>query len=162
MTFDLFSLAINHSKTHTDIDMLVTTHTVNTRDLPDTYDILSRSLPSVLRSECFNDQRVPFSIEVRTTEVGHLFEHILLEHLCLQKMATGCRSATYSGVTNWNWKKDTWGMFHIMVSAGYKDLSIFPLALEKSVNLLRAILQTSQHANYLPYQINGLFVLPHS
>jgi hypothetical protein len=147
-TYTHFFLAIEHCKTHTNIEMQLLKQIVNTRDLPDTYAVLKRMLPTVLQSQCFNDQKIPFSREVKSTELGHLFEHILLEYLCLQKMAQGCRSATFNGVTNWNWKKDKWGTFHIMVDAGYKDLPIFSRAMEKTIHLMHILLEQSaqQHS----------------
>lgn len=148
--FDFFSLRVEHYKTHTQIAMQLFIPTVNTKEIPMTYAILKQTLPSVLKSQCFNELNLSFCREVRTTEIGHLFEHVLLEYLCLQKMAIGCKSATFSGVTNWNWKKEKWGSFHIQVNAGYKDLPIFSPALQKTIALTETVLQSAP--SVLQYQ----------
>lgn len=137
---DFFLLQIKHDKTYTRIDMKVLSPTINTIDLPQTFMILKKELPSILRSKCFNDECLPFSREVRRTEIGHLFEHILLEYLCLQKISQGFASATYRGTTNWNWKQEAWGTFHIKINAGNKDELFFEDALSKSIELLKKIM----------------------
>lgn len=137
---DFFLLQIKHNKTHTTIDMKVLSSIVNTIDLPQTFMILKRELPSILRSKCFNDKNFTFSREVKQTEVGHLFEHILLEHLCIQKLSLGFNKATYSGITNWNWKEEDWGTFHITINTGSKDELLFAKALEKSAKLMKKIM----------------------
>lgn len=158
-TYTHFSLAIEHHKTHTNIEMYTFNKIVNTRDIPQTHAVLKKILPTVLQSQCFNDQKLPFSKEVKSTELGHLFEHILLEYLCLQKMAAGCKSATFNGVTNWNWKKEKWGTFHIIVDAGYKDLPIFSRALEKTIQLMEVIFVSNAATHSVP-QLKRLDVNP--
>ena len=136
---DLFLLQIKHDKTYTRIDMRALSSTVNTIDLPQTFMILKKELPSILKSKCFNDKNLTFSREVRQTEIGHLFEHILLEYLCIQKLSLGFNHATYSGVTNWNWTEEAWGTFHITIDTGNEDEFLFVKALEKSTELMKKI-----------------------
>ena len=137
---DLFSLMVTQHSSNTQIVMKLLTPTVNTRDIPWTYSFLKKNLPSVLASKCFNEENLPFAIEVRRTEIGHLFEHILLEYLCEEKLMKGYSSAVFSGNTKWNWSRDPWGMFHIYVSMRRSDSDIFPQALEKSITLLKRII----------------------
>jgi hypothetical protein len=141
-TSELFTLSVMQRKTKTYIHMQMANDVVNTRDLSNTYQILETMLPQVLLSQCFNEENLPFSMEVRQTEIGHLFEHILLEYLCLLKLEKGCkRHATYQGVTQWNWRVDPWGTFHIHISTGTHDIPIFAEALEKTIHLVSLILQ---------------------
>ncbi len=140
---NLFSLTIQHNADNTVMTMRLFTQQINTKDLPGTFQILLSKLPHVLESKCFNDEDLPFLQEVKATEIGHLFEHILLEYLCQEKVSRGYTEATYNGVTNWNWKQDKYGTFYITVDAGFEDLSIFPNALQKTVTLIQAVLQTS-------------------
>ena len=98
---DLFLLQIKHDKTYTRIDMRALSSTVNTIDLPQTFMILKKELPSILKSKCFNDKNLTFSREVRQTEIGHLFEHILIEHMCLIKIPY-VDEVSYAGRTFWN------------------------------------------------------------
>lgn len=138
---NVFSLIIQQKTSSTKIKMMMLTDPVNTAEFPYTFDLLQNYLPSVLTTECFNDQNLPFCQEVKNTELGHLFEHILLEYMCQLKIAKGHRSAAYAGRTRWNWKRDPRGLFHIHISCSLKDADIFPLALDKTINLMKIILQ---------------------
>lgn len=140
---EYFHLHINQSKKCTDITMQMLNNIVNTNHLPLTYSILESSLPSILKAKCFNEENIPFREEVKQTEIGHLFEHILLEYLCILKLSKGNSSATFSGVTNWNWKKEVWGTFHIHITMRKKDMLLLPLALEKTIHLLQVIIFSS-------------------
>jgi len=140
---NLFSLRVIHKADHTQLVMKAFTKQVTTKGIPLTYDILKKELPSVLSSRCFNDQKLPFSEEVRATEIGHLFEHVLLQYLCQEKIAYGYTEATYNGLTKWNWLRDPYGTFMITIDSGYEDLAIFPFALQKTILLLQQILQST-------------------
>lgn len=147
---DLFSLRITFGLKRTRILMVVFGKTINTSEIPQTYAVLSRNLPQIFMSKCFNDGKLPFADEVRCTEVGHLFEHILLEYLCDFKMEKGYDDVAYSGRTRWNWKKDPRGVFYINISSGYEDTDIFPLALEKTITLVREVMTQSSVDTMLP------------
>src|SRR5258706_436221 len=100
LKFELFSLFVQKKKHTTRILMKLNTPIVNTRELPETYQLLETDLPSILRSQCFNELHLPFASEVKSTEIGHLFEHILLEYLCISKLEQGISNrASYSGNT---------------------------------------------------------------
>lgn len=120
--------------------MQLHTRAVNTRYIPHTSFILQRQCPSVLRTKCYNDRNLPFREEVRATEIGHLFEHILLEELCLEKLADGSVSAVFNGRTQWNWLKEPRGLFHINIDAGFSDQTHFPLALSKTIEITETVL----------------------
>jgi len=122
--------------------MLMRQSSVNTSDFPHTYRTLKTFLPSVLTTECFNDENLPFSQEVKSTEIGHLFEHILLEYMCQLKIAKGHKSAVFAGKTRWNWERDPRGTFHIRVNCTLKDVDIFPTALNKTIALMKIILNS--------------------
>ncbi len=136
---NLFALNINQKKLTTDIVMQLFTSRATTQHFPRTLSVLEKYLPSVLKSKCFNYNNYSFSKEVQQTEIGHLFEHILLEYLSYYKNLKGS-GVVYNGVTEWNWKKDAVGTFHINIDAGYEDKEVFNLALEKSMILISKIL----------------------
>ena len=136
-----FSIYIRQNTTAAKIKMMMFRDPLNTVHLPRTYAILKKFLPSVLTTECFNDLSIPFYKEVRRTEIGHLFEHILLEYMCRLKIAKGFRSAVYEGRTRWNWERDPKGLFHIHINCGMKDSDILPIALNKSIALVNIVLQ---------------------
>lgn len=142
---DLFSLAIHYGEINTKIIMELFACAVNTQHLPDTYSLLKKHIPTILYSKCFNEKNYPFSEEVKKTEIGHLFEHILLEYLCQLKLASGLKNPVHNGLTKWNWEEDAEGVFHISIDSGYKDYRIFKEALENSIWLTFNIL--SNHTN---------------
>jgi hypothetical protein len=138
---DLFMLAITQKNTSTRIFMqLFDEERVNTSHIPTIVQRLKKHLPNVLLTECFNEDGLPFHIEVKNTEIGHLFEHVLLEYLCQLKINKGFAEATFSGRTRWNWEKDPMGTFHIRLNCGTKDADILPLAIEKTITLMKKVL----------------------
>jgi hypothetical protein len=138
-----FSLYIQQNNSSARIQMMMMRGPINTNDMPATFNILKALLPSVLLTECFNDQNLPFHQEVRNTEIGHLFEHILLEYMCQLKIARGHKSAVYAGRTRWNWKKDPRGLFHIQINCPLKDAEILPIAIKKTILLMKLILKSN-------------------
>lgn len=148
-------MEIRMYKKGTKIIMKSNSDLLNTADLPYTYKILNRYLPRVLMSKCFNDKNLPFNIEVKSTEIGHLFEHILLEYLCQLKSMDGCSDAVFNGHTDWNWKKYPVGTFHITINTKENDYKILPEAIDKSVKLMKYILET----RYVPYKEKGFIFL---
>ena len=113
---------------------------VTTARMPHVFPILKVKLPTILKSRCFNEKKLPFSKEVRKTEIGHLFEHILLEYLCKEKINLGHNEAIFSGLTKWNWNKENYGRFHISVDITIEEKDILYSALESSIHLLKQIL----------------------
>jgi hypothetical protein len=146
---NLFSLAIIQKRTRTKITMDLLYNQLNTKEIPTITDLLEENLPSVLLTTCYNDLDLPFHTEVRNTEIGHLFEHILLEYLCQYKIKKGAKRATYVGKTSWNWTRDPMGRFHIHLTCGKKDADILPPALEQTVSLMKIILGYNQRPLFL-------------
>lgn len=136
-----FSSHVRHTNTKTYITMRVFTKEVHTGSMLHTLPILKKQLPTILQSTCFNEGNIPFRVEVMRTELGHLFEHILLEYLCQLKLLKGNEEAVFSGTTDWNWNKYPRGTFQITVSVGKEDRDIFPQAFQKSSDLFEAIIQ---------------------
>lgn len=143
-TSENFSLSVKHCKKQTKIIMNLQQEIINTRDIPYTVTILKNILPSVLQSMCYNEDNYPFCQEVLHTEVGHLFEHILIEYLCLLKVSNGYDSVEFSGVTKWNWLLYPKGSFHITVSASDDDAEIFAGAMQKSIELINLVLLSAK------------------
>jgi hypothetical protein len=122
------------------IVMQLNTDIVNTQFLPKTLSILQSQFPGVLRTACFNDQNLPFVEEVKRTEIGHLFEHILLESLCLEKMALGATQVCFNGRTDWNWQKEERGKFHIFVDRAEEAKPVLSKALDTATHYTKMIL----------------------
>lgn len=138
---DLFLLQVNHGLKQTGIKMKVFTPNLTTLTLPDTHSTLEKLLPSILSSKCFNEKNLPFGEEVKNTELGHLFEHILLEYLTKVKHLYQNKMVSFSGITSWDWSEDEKGIFYIKVNAGIKDALIFEEALNMSIKLLTQIVK---------------------
>ncbi len=139
----LFTVDVCHGRkgTHLILDFFVPK--IYTSELPNTLPVLWELLPSIYKSQCFNEGNLTFCEEVKDTEIGHLFEHILLEFLCITKLKRGFECSEYSGVTNWNWKKERKGKFHVKIDLGISDYEIFKEAIEKSIYLMNLILTGS-------------------
>ena len=152
---NLFSLSVFCEKNTTMINMNIISQYLNTSYLPFTYSILESKLPSVLQSQCFNNLGLPFCEEVKSTEAGHLFEHIFLDYLCEAKISRGYQYAEFSGVTDWNWKKEELGTFHIKIKAGIEDKEEIYEALKKTISLFQLIV--TSHFTLTPSQtLNAL------
>ena len=152
-TFTAPNLNLSYSYTNESIKMTLRLNTphISTKAFPKTYEILQKIVPSVLTSQCFNDQNLPFEEEVKATEMGHLLEHILLEYLCIEKMSTGSFEADFSGETSWNWTEDPHGTFMISIDCSFEDYVHFLPALEKSIGVVEEIL-VSKLAGKVTYQ----------
>lgn len=113
-----------------------------TDDLPDTFSILETNLPSVLETKCFNDWDLPFVEEVKATSMGHLFEHIALDYLCVDKVNSGSNGARFSGHTRWNWEKYPEGSFLVCLEIKPEDQQFLLTALPKTIHLTETILRS--------------------
>ncbi len=138
-----FQLSLRHRVQTLRMIMNCNTPILSTYQLLKTSGILKKRLPTVLLTECFNEHSLPFKTEVKNTEIAHLFEHILLEYLCLEKIAAGFSSASFSGRTHWNWLKYPRGSFFISITMEKTDLQFLPLSLQKSILLLEEILNSA-------------------
>ncbi len=113
---------------------------VNTSSIPHTVSFLETHAPTVLSTRCFNDLNLAFDKEVKATEVGHLFEHMLLEQLCALKISAGFASAVFNGRTYWNWERDPEGVFHIVIDIGKKEIALLLTALQNTIQLFESLL----------------------
>lgn len=150
-----FEIELKLQKKNTRIIMSVKNSHINTLSFPNTYEILNSQLPSVLNSSCYNDELLPFHQEVTHTEIGHLFEHIFLEYLCMAKISYGATHATFKGNTKWNWKKNPWGTFFITINSGYKDSEYILQSLKKTIFLTNTIINSS-HSKFIPLQLSSI------
>lgn len=135
-----FSLSFNYKTAPIILEMQMQNNLVNTKDLPDTFDFIKFNAPSVLRTECFNDDNLPFSVEIKKTELGHLFEHLLLDELCRLKSNSGFENADFSGRTFWNWNNNPVGYFKILINVNKEDSIFFNKALARTILLFNRLL----------------------
>jgi len=110
-----------------------------TAALPKTVEFLTSELESILKCRCENPDNLPFSKEVRDTELGHLFEHVLLEYLCDEKINSGCDAAVFRGDTFWEIKKKAPHEFLIRIQIDISDSSLLAKALKKANFLMEKL-----------------------
>jgi hypothetical protein len=151
---DRFSLHVGTDQYKTHIDMSLFIPSVNTCDFPHTLFFLRNNFPSVLRTQCFNYKKISFDKEVVATELGHLFEHILLDQLCFHKMNSGLSRISYSGRTSWNWEKDKRGVFHIFINVKKKDNIFLDKALADTISLFERLIISDNQTPIFEEKLN--------
>ena len=82
----------------------------STKHAPHVPKLLFKLFPHLARHRCENDNGLSFRRECRSTEIPHLFEHLIIE---LQGQVL--RSGVLKGETQWNWRVDPKGRFHVYV-----------------------------------------------
>lgn len=131
-----FSLAIRKNFSQIAITMQSLTPFVTTHSLPQVSKLARKHIPDIFLTECFNYDNLPFSEEIKGTEVAHLFEHILITLMCSLQGEKGNYDAVYTGNTSWNWMKEKRGTFHITIPLAETDYGIFQQSLKKSIAIM--------------------------
>jgi hypothetical protein len=176
MSAQIFSLIPTYSSPHfwlsyqtsdreTLIEMQMKSKIWSTQDLPQTSVFLNQKFPSVMQTRCFNENNLPFKEEVKNTEMGHLFEHVLLQNLYLIKSSAGHKQVTFNGRTYWNWGEHAQGHFKIVIDSGISDSAYFASALENTIELTEDLFLTAQVTapirvafNQLPVSANAVTI----
>jgi hypothetical protein len=95
---------------------------------------LFRLFPHMARHKCHNGNGYTFRREAMATEVPHLLEHLIIE---LQAQAQ--HHEVLKGETQWNWRVDPRGTFHVHVEYENELLVLAAIRLaERIVNSLDA------------------------
>lgn len=136
-----YSLDIEAHRRTTCLTMRVAGTQMTTHGMKRVVPLLRRHLPSILHSTCFNDKQLPFCEEVRGTELGHLYEHILLEKLT--QLSCGSMKV-YKGVTSWDWNKEAQGTFHIKINANMIESLLLQQAINESNQLMSLLIDSSR------------------
>ncbi len=93
---------------------------------------LFRLFPHLESHECDNHQGWTFRQECQSTEIPHLLEHLIIE---LQGQASP--HAGLAGETQWNWRVDPRGRFHVYVEYENELLVLAAIRLaERVINAL--------------------------
>ena len=93
---------------------------------------LFRLFPHLARHKCYNGNGYSFKREAMATEVPHLLEHLIIE---LQSQAQ--HHEVLKGETQWNWRVDPRGTFHVHVEYENELLVLAAIRLaERIVNAL--------------------------
>ncbi|HEU4752905.1 MAG TPA: hypothetical protein VFU47_07325, partial [Armatimonadota bacterium] len=95
---------------------------------------LFRLFPHLAHHKCHNGNGYSFKREAMATEVPHLLEHLIIE---LQAQAQF--HEVLKGETQWNWRVDPRGTFHVHVEYENEQLVLAAIRLaERIVNSLDA------------------------
>jgi hypothetical protein len=95
---------------------------------------LFRLFPHLAHHKCHNGNGYSFQREAMATEVPHLLEHLIIE---LQAQAQ--HHEMLKGETQWNWRVDPRGTFHVHVEYQNEQLVLAAIRLaERMVNMLDA------------------------
>lgn len=139
----LIDVRISQSPQKTFITVKFLVSFFNTNAIPQTLFFLETHFPPVLDTKCFNDQNLPFIEEVKITELGHLFEHILIRKIYDLRVAGGEESIVIEGRTEWDWTKEDRGVFNIVISSGKNNSHFFTQGLKETISLMENLILTS-------------------
>ena len=104
----------------------------STEHAPHIPRLLFKLFPHLARHRCDNDNGYTFKKECRATEIPHLFEHLIIE---LQGQVQ--KTKVLKGETQWNWRIDPRGRFHVYVDYENEVLVLGAIRLaERIINAL--------------------------
>jgi len=99
-----------------------------TSQVPHVPRLLFRLIPTLAQHTCHNDLGLSFRQECRQTEIPHLFEHLIIE---LQSQAQP--TELLRGETEWNWRIDPRGRFHVYVDYENELLAVGAIRLAERI-----------------------------
>jgi len=138
----------------------------STEHAPHIPRLLFKLFPHLAKHRCDNDNGYTFKKECRATEIPHLFEHLIIE---LQGQVQ--RSKILKGETQWNWRIDPRGRFHVYVDYENELLVLGAIRLaERIINALDdrniegididAEVRKLEHLAKIGRDLNGVAELP--
>ena len=111
---------------------------VHTAELPGFAESMARNLPSILCTRCHSGSNGLFEAELPHTETGHVLEHAILAYL--ERQGLRCRA-----VTEWNWRREPWGTFHIALIGRQVGLQQTLDALRSAVAVVESAIVQSRY-----------------
>jgi hypothetical protein len=111
--------------------------------------MLFKLFPHLARHRCENDNGYSFRRECQDTEIPHLFEHLVIE---LQSQVL--RGDPIRGETQWNWRVDPEGRFHVYVE--YENEILALAAIRVAERIIRALDSRDFHGNDVEEEIERL------
>ena len=101
-------------------------HHLYSSQIPNLADNLLQLMPSLRNHLCVNRNGLRFEEEVEDSELGHVFEHVILSILSQRGMCV-------RGQTTWNWHHDPLGTYQVTIHTGKK------LAVKESLLIAQAV-----------------------
>lgn len=118
-------------------------HQLYSSQVPELANNLLTMIPSLRNHLCENRNGLRFEEEVRDTELGHVFEHVVLALL-------HARGYHLRGHTTWNWHREPLGTYQVTINTGKK------LLIKESLLLAQAILTNALIGPVLRFTIPGI------
>ena len=110
------------------------TEAFNTAERPHLPRMLFKLLPRIASQHCENDEGHSFRREAQSTEIPHLFEHIIIE---IQDQVRRGVGIPFRGETHWNWTVDPRGRFHVTVEYDHEMVALAAIRLaERIINAI--------------------------
>ena len=104
----------------------------STEHAPHIPRLLFKLFPHLAKHRCENENGYTFKKESRATEIPHLFEHLIIE---IQGQVQ--KTSVLRGETQWNWRIDPRGRFHVYVDYENEILVLGAIRLaERIINAL--------------------------
>ncbi len=100
----------------------------STENAPHIRRSLFKLFPRLAKHRCDNENGYTFSKECRSTEIPHLLEHLIIE---LQSQVQTTR--ILRGETQWNWRIDPRGRFHVYVDYENEHLVLGAIRLAERI-----------------------------
>ena len=110
------------------------TEAFTTTNRPHIPRIVFKLLPKMASQRCFNDGGYSFRREAQSTEIPHLFEHMIME---IQDQVRRGVGGPLRGETVWNWTIDPRGRFHVTVD--YENEMVVLGAIRLAERMINAL-----------------------
>ena len=114
--------------------------------LPGLPERVIEAMPSIIADGlvCHNPRHEPFSEEIKHTETGHLFEHVVLGYMLENDIYKGRSDVHLKATTSWNWDREPRGVFHLRFWGRDFRRVAFVSAVEQALALLNPLLAECQ------------------
>lgn len=106
---------------------------LTTKSLTNLIPLLETKLPTIFKNKCYNDGHLSFREEVTATEIGHLFEHILMEYFCIEHECCSTLPIRIKGLTTWDWYTNPIGTFTIELTSNEISMNTFIRSLNQTI-----------------------------
>lgn len=126
----------------------------STKHAPHIPKLLFKLFPHLAQHRCENENGFSFRRECQSTEIPHLFEHLIIE---LQGQVL--RSGTLKGETQWNWRVDPKGRFHVYVE--YENELLVLGAIRVAERIIQALDRREVESINVEEEIEKLRKLAH-
>ena len=121
----------------------------STKHAPHIPKLLFKLFPHLARHRCENENGFSFRRECQSTEIPHLFEHMIIE---LQGQVL--KGGPLKGETQWNWRVDPRGRFHVYVE--YENEILVLGAIRIAEKIIQALDSHKVEGIDVEHEINQL------